>query len=81
MTLETLRTFSDLGRAPKQDERVVVVYRLEDTTGMLVNPKYLATRMCGARGKVERWVPGHGGDLWWVTHDDGARLRCIWTPR
>lgn len=46
--------------------------KLEDTTGMLIQPKYLAARRSGKRGTVKGFVAGHGGDVWWVEHEDGT---------
>ena len=40
------------------------------TMGMFVKPKHLALRRVGATGTIIDYVPGHGGDVWWVRHDD-----------
>jgi len=51
----------------------VKVVRLGTADGMIIGPKYLVARKLGAIGIVNGWVPGHGGDVWWVTHqDDGG---------
>ena len=50
----------------------VRVERLENTLGMLVPPKYLDNRRLGSEGVVHSWVPGHGGDVWFVDQDDGS---------
>jgi hypothetical protein len=47
----------------------VKVGKLESTTGMMISPKYLKVRREGAVGTVKGYVPGHGGDVWWVEHD------------
>lgn len=47
----------------------VRVAKLESTVGMLINPAALLRRKAGQTGTVLDWVPGHGGDVWWVTHD------------
>ncbi len=39
------------------------------TMGMFVKGKHLALRRVGATGTIVGWVPGHGGDVWWVLHD------------
>lgn len=49
----------------------VKVERLESTKGMNVRPDFLANRRLGATGFINAYVPGHGGDVWWVHHDDG----------
>lgn len=35
-----------------------------------VHPKYIAARQEGL-GILGGWVPGCGGDVWWVEHEDG----------
>jgi hypothetical protein len=50
----------------------VRVHTVGPTTGMLINPKNLALRREGAVGVVRGYVPGHGGDVWWVEHRDNA---------
>ncbi len=57
----------------------VKVLRLGDTEGMLIGKKYLDVRKVGAVGVVEGWVPGHGGDVWWVRHEDGTVGAYIYT--
>lgn len=48
----------------------VVVTRLESTTGMTIAPVNLENRRLGATGKVKHHVPGLGGDVWFIEHDD-----------
>jgi hypothetical protein len=50
--------------------RVKVVF-VGPTKGMIVHPAHLRARHIGACGKVTGIVPGHGGDVWWVSQDDG----------
>lgn len=50
----------------------VIVTKLGPTTGMLIVRDKLANRKEGARGMVSGIVAGHGGDVWWVRHDDGT---------
>ncbi|HBI25646.1 MAG: hypothetical protein UT41_C0001G0234 [Candidatus Wolfebacteria bacterium GW2011_GWC2_39_22] len=45
---------------------------LKSTKGMLVKHEYLAARKAGATGIVMGFVPGHGGDVWWIKHEDGS---------
>lgn len=49
----------------------VKVTKLGDTMGMLIKREHLDVRAVGVKGTVTGYVPGHGGDLWWVRHDDG----------
>lgn len=54
----------------KAKMRVKTVDPLGDVTGMMVVATQLANRTAGKVGTVEGYVPGHGGDVWWVRHDD-----------
>jgi hypothetical protein len=45
---------------------------LLSTDGMMINPKHLVTRTVDALGTIKGYVPGHGGDVWWVEHEDGS---------
>ena len=42
---------------------------LHNTTGMLIAAKCLNCRRGGVTGTVNHYVPGHGGDVWFVVHD------------
>jgi hypothetical protein len=43
------------------------------TNGFCVNPKHIEARKpVGTKGMYAGVVPGAGGDLFWVTHDDGS---------
>jgi hypothetical protein len=50
----------------------VRVTTLNSTQGMLIHSKHLAIRQLGKEGTVEGYVPGHGGDVWWVRQDNGV---------
>jgi len=39
--------------------------------GVLVKDKYIQTRKPGAPGTILGCVPGHGGDIYWVEHEEG----------
>ena len=39
------------------------------TMGMFVKEEHLVLRHVGATGTIIDYVPGHGGDVWWVRHD------------
>ncbi len=43
--------------------------KLGDTMGMTIALKHLSVRAEGVTGTVKSYVPGHGGDVWFVQHD------------
>jgi len=43
---------------------------LGETKGMFVKPKHLKARRPDSEGVVLDYIPGHGGDCWWVKHGD-----------
>ena len=49
----------------------VEVKTLGDTKGMMIKRQHLDVRTIGVKGTVIGYVPGHGGDVWWIKHDDG----------
>lgn len=68
-----LKTHSSLG-AKKDCSEVkpglrVKITELGETTGMMIVPKHLNVRAVGIIGIVKNWVPGHGGDVWFVEHE------------
>ncbi len=52
--------------------RVKTNGRLGETTGMFVVQKHLDARQPNKEGEIGGYVPGHGGDVWWVRHADGT---------
>ncbi len=48
--------------------------KLGDTIGMLINEEHLYVRQVDIIGTVTGYVPGHGGDVWWVKHDGGKAV-------
>ena len=40
------------------------------SAGILVKPHHLEARRPNAKGVVRGWVSGHGGDVYWVQHED-----------
>jgi hypothetical protein len=50
----------------------VKVTKLGDTKGMMIKKHRLDVRTIGAKGEVIGYVPGHGGDIWWIKQDDGS---------
>jgi hypothetical protein len=51
---------------------IKTVFNLESTAGILVKPEYLEARRPDTEGTVKKYIPGHGGDVWWVEHKDGS---------
>lgn len=49
----------------------VKITKLGDTKGMIIKPRHLDVRKVGVTGTIVGYVPGHGGDVWWVRHEDG----------
>ena len=56
----------------RQGMRVKTVPRLHSTDGLLVHQKHLAARDNNKVGTLINWVPGHGGDVWFVEHEDSS---------
>lgn len=52
---------------------------LESTRGMLVAERHLAARRPGIQGVIKCYVPGHGGDVWAIEHDDGSVAVYVYT--
>lgn len=52
--------------------QVMTSANLGDTKGMLIKRQYLDARQPNKVGEVIGYVPGHGGDVWWVSHADGT---------
>ncbi len=48
----------------------VEVKKLGDTKGMMIKKEHLDVRAVGVKGTVIGYVPGHGGDIWWIKQDD-----------
>lgn len=59
-------------RVPEPGSKVVTHAELDSTSGMMVSPRHIECRRPSAKGTVRGWVPGHGGDVWWVEHEDGT---------
>lgn len=54
--------------------KIVTDKVLGSTSGILVKPQYLNARRANAVGTVKSWVAGHGGDIYWVEHDDDKTI-------
>ena len=57
-----------------QPEMKVVIIDLHSTKGIFVNKKHLDVREVGVTGTITGPVPGHGGDVWWIKHDETSTV-------
>lgn len=48
--------------------------KLGDTLGMMINAKHILVRRAGVIGVVRSYVPGHGGDVWFVQHENSDEV-------
>ena len=51
---------------------------LGGTTGLLIKAEAIEARRSGATGIIGGYVAGHGGDIYWVKHDDGVVSAYGW---
>ncbi len=56
----------------KTGARVITHAELGSTKGMMVAARHLTARQPKTPGTLTGYVPGHGGDVWWVKHDDAS---------
>lgn len=56
----------------KPGQAVKTNAELGKTRGFNVKPERIAARRKNANGTVKNFVPGHGGDVWFVEHADGS---------
>ena len=70
---ERPQTYLEEGRYPEKGDRILVVH-LGSTVGMTIVQRHLDVRRIGASGTVLDYVPGHGGDVWWVVHDESEEI-------
>lgn len=52
--------------------KVITNPTLGTTTGMLIKQHCLDNRKPMEKGTILGFVPGHGGDVWWVQHSHGV---------
>lgn len=60
-------------------QRVLTKLNERGAVGMLIKPEYLANRENDIQGTVRGYVPGHGGDVWWVEHDGTKKVAAYCT--
>lgn len=61
------------GNTIKAGMRVQVVNMIPLGSGTLINDRHISVRRENAIGKVIGYVAGHGGDVWWVQHEDNPQ--------
>lgn len=44
----------------------------KNTKALAVEENFLNSRTPNTKGTVGMYVAGHGGDVWWVYHEDGT---------
>jgi len=49
----------------------VKITKLESTKGFFIKNKHLEVRKENIIGTIKNYVCGHGGDVWWIEHDNG----------
>jgi hypothetical protein len=47
----------------------VKITKLNSSLGFMIKPNHITVRKEGIIGTVTGYVPGHGGDVWWVKHE------------
>jgi hypothetical protein len=48
------------------------------SAGILVKKKYLEARRPNMKGEIAGFVSGHGGDVYWVRHENGQIATYGW---
>ena len=60
------------GRLPERGTKFRTKAKLEaDTGGFLVKDSYVLDRTPNIEVSYYGFVPGAGGDVWWMEHEDG----------
>lgn len=63
------QTLPDIGTKLKIKNKIRSV---EECGGFFVKSTNLTTRRFNQQAEYAGWVPGSGGDIWWVKHTDGT---------
>jgi hypothetical protein len=69
--MKTLKECIESSTLPEEGMLVKTKSKLGETTGFLIKEKNLKTRKPNTKGKYIGFVPGHGGDVWWIEHENG----------
>ena len=51
-----------------KNTNVITSYELGTTDGMFISLNNLNNRKRNCKGKLLSYVPGHGGDVWFIKH-------------
>jgi len=73
--MKTIKESKAENRLPENGTKVRIADKIdppEECGGFLVHQRHLLARKPGAVGEYVGWVPGAGGDLWWIKHEDGS---------
>lgn len=62
-----VKSYMDLGLCPSEGDEVITL-DLESTEGMIVPGRLIESRKANMPGVIIGYVPGHGGDVWYVDH-------------
>lgn len=62
----------------KNGTKIVTTTVDDSTSGMMISPKFLQNRRTDMIGTIWGIVPGHGGDVYWVKHDNGEECAYGW---
>lgn len=63
---------------PVPSMKIVTIDKLESTDGMMIHAKHLNERRASTPGRLLDYVPGHGGDVWFVEHE-GAAVAAVYS--
>ena len=71
--METIAEYKAANRVPDKMILVKIADKIappNECQGFLVHQRHIDARKAGALGFYKGYVPGAGGDLWWIQHDD-----------
>jgi len=71
--MRTIKESKELNRLPELFTPVKisdVILEPKGCGGFLVNERHIDARKAGLKGVYRGYVPGAGGDVWWVEHED-----------
>ena len=70
--MKKLKEYIESGILPSIGEKFKTKENiLSNTSGFLVNEKYISTRKKDSIGEYAGFFPGTGGDIWGLKHENG----------
>lgn len=75
MTKYPVRNAKKKNMLPERGSKVKIKKRImsnDQCGGFLVKPEYIDSRRPNENGEYLGYVPGAGGDVWWIKHEDGT---------